>query len=357
MKAINCIRTVIFDIDGVFTSGEITVSEDGKESKNIDFKDIDAFFVLKKAGYKTAFITGESTPIVEWFKDRFQPDYFYSGCKNKKKAVEEIASREKNSIEEICYIGDSYHDLPGFLSAGLKVCPQNASSEVKNICDVILTSSGGHGAIAALASVLQETKTPKSAFENILQKSVKNHILAIQELVGNPQIINNLNRASNLIIDALKAGNKLLICGNGGSAADSQHIATELVSRFLLERKALDAEALTINTSTLTAIGNDYSFDTVFSRQIEAKAKKGDVVLGLSTSGTSKNIIKSFEKCKELKVASICLTGNKVNPRLNELCNVVIQVPCESTPRIQEAHILIGHILCEYVEKSLAGEE
>jgi D-sedoheptulose 7-phosphate isomerase len=357
MKAINCIRTVIFDIDGVFTSGEISVSEDGKESKSIDFKDIDAFFGLKKAGYKTAFITGESTPITEWFKNRFQPNYFYSGCKNKKKAVEEIALRENNSIKEICYIGDSHHDLPGFSSAGLKVCPQNASSDVKNICDVILNAYGGHGAIAELSIILNAKKTPKCIFEKTFQRSVNNHLLAIQELAKNLQHVKNLNNASNMIVDAFKAGKKLLLCGNGGSAADAQHIATELVSKFLIERKALNAETLTINTSTLTAIGNDYSFDIVFARQIEAKGVKGDVLLGLTTSGTSKNIIKAFEKCKELGLSSICLTGNNENKKLNELCDYVIRIPCSSTPRIQEAHILIGHIICEYIEESLFGEK
>jgi D-sedoheptulose 7-phosphate isomerase len=351
------IKIIIFDIDGVFTNGSLTVTEDGKELKTLDFRDIDAFFSLKRAGFKTAFITGESTPIAFWFKDRFQPDYFFPGCKDKKAVVEEIIKNENLTAEQVCYIGDSRQDLPGIQCAGLKICPQNASSEVKRECDIVLSSMGGKGAIAELASKLLENSQDKSGFEQILQKSASNHLTVIKNIIEDRECLANIQLAANIILKAYQSGNKLLLCGNGGSAADSQHIATELVSRFFMERQALDAETLTANTSTLTALGNDYSFDHIFSRQIEAKGKKGDVLLGFTTSGTSKNVLKAFETCKSMGISNICLTGAKQNKSLAELCDSVIYVPSEIVPRIQEAHIMIGHILCEYIERSIFGEK
>ena len=154
------------------------------------------------------------------------------------------------------------------------------------------------------------------------------------------------------ISSSLQQGGQLLFCGNGGSAADAQHLATELVSRFYCERGALNAEALTVNTSALTAIGNDYSFDRVFARQIEAKGREGDVLIGISTSGESKNIIEAVKYAKSINMKTVVFTG-KQNSTLKQLADIAISVPSEDTPRIQEMHILIGHIICEMVEKKI----
>ena len=148
----------------------------------------------------------------------------------------------------------------------------------------------------------------------------------------------------------MKNGGQLLLCGNGGSAADAQHLATELVSRFYKERKALNAEALTVNTSALTAIANDYDYSRVFARQIEAKGKKGDVLLGITTSGSSENIIEAFRTAKKQKMTTIAFVGNK-SEKIKDVADIIISVPSTDTPRIQEIHIMIGHIVCECVEK------
>jgi len=183
------------------------------------------------------------------------------------------------------------------------------------------------------------------------------HIDVIKGISADAELITMINNAAKVMVQTYKSGCKLLICGNGGSAADSQHIATELVSRFLIERKALNAESLTINTSSLTAIGNDYNFDQVFSRQIEAKGAKGDVLIGISTSGNSKNVIEAIKTAKEMGIKTIGLTGNNRDSLICRLSDYCISVPSSSTPRIQEAHILIGHILCEFIENELFGEQ
>ena len=186
---------------------------------------------------------------------------------------------------------------------------------------------------------------------------LEEHIDVIKGISADAELINLTHQAAQLIVHAFRTGSKLLICGNGGSAADSQHLATELVSRFILERKALDAEALTINTSSLTAIGNDYSFDKVFSRQVEAKGKKGDVLLGISTSGNSKNVIEAIKTAKDIGIKTIGFTGNNKKSLIYKLSDYCIYVPSSSTPRIQEAHIVIGHILCEFIENELFGKK
>src|SRR3989338_247370 len=162
----------------------------------------------------------------------------------------------------------------------------------------------------------------------------------------------NIEAAAKQILIVLTDGRKLLICGNGGSAADSQHMAAEFVGRYKKERKGLPAIALTTDSSILTAWSNDYTYETIFERQVESLAKKGDVLIGLSTSGNSKNVIKAMEKGKELGTINISLTGKK-GGKLKETSDININVESDNTPRIQECHLLAYHIICELVEEDL----
>lgn len=195
--------------------------------------------------------------------------------------------------------------------------------------------------------------------DDLFKARILDHLGVINNLVNNEVFITELRRAASIITDVFRKGGRILLCGNGGSAADSQHIATEFVSRFYLERPALDAEALTINTSSLTAIGNDYSFDNIFSRQVEAKGKKGDALIGISTSGNSKNVYNALLAARTIGMTTICfIGGNKESLRetpklLPKVSDIVLAIPSTDTPRIQECHIMIGHIICEYVEAEL----
>lgn len=190
-------------------------------------------------------------------------------------------------------------------------------------------------------------------FKSLYYSVIYTHIDLLKRLQKKTDIEISLKNTANILVTAFRNSNKLLLFGNGGSAADAQHIATELVSKFFMERSALDAEALNTNTSSLTAIGNDYSFDRIFSRQVEAKGKKDDVLIGITTSGKSKNIIEAFKTGKDTGTKNICLTSENAPVSLKQICDIVIRVPSSCTPRIQEIHILIGHVLCEYVEKEL----
>lgn len=156
---------------------------------------------------------------------------------------------------------------------------------------------------------------------------------------------------------AFKSGNKLLIFGNGGSAADSQHIAAEFINRFMINRKALPAIALTTDSSVLTSIANDFSYINIFSRQIEALGKKGDIAWGISTSGKSANVIKAFETANELGLKTVVFTGKNINKLKNIIVDHKILVPSSSTQRIQEAHITVAHIICELVENTFSQQD
>ena len=159
-----------------------------------------------------------------------------------------------------------------------------------------------------------------------------------------------------LAVDAYRKGAKMLFCGNGGSAADAQHIAAELSGRFYLDRKPLCAIALNCNTSYLTSVSNDYGFEYVFSRGVEAMANKGDILVGISTSGNSQNVLNAFAKAREMGVFTVAMTGRD-GGIIAPSSDLIINVPSDDTPRIQEVHIMIGHIVCELVEKELFGNE
>ena len=161
----------------------------------------------------------------------------------------------------------------------------------------------------------------------------------------------SITAAAESIAEAFKAGRKLLLFGNGGSAADAQHIAAEFMNRFLIERPPLPAIALTTDTSVLTSIANDYSFDDVFSKQVKALGKKGDVALGITTSGSSANVLKALRAAKKLGMITIALTGDA--GKAAALADIALQIPSRSTPRIQEAHIVVGHILCDLTDTLL----
>jgi D-sedoheptulose 7-phosphate isomerase len=185
------------------------------------------------------------------------------------------------------------------------------------------------------------------------------HELIKKEIIESIEVKKNISieeiaNAVDVIVNAYKQNKKLLICGNGGSAADAQHFAAELVGRFKMERKALNAIALTTDTSALTAIGNDYGFDEIFCRQVEGLVDQNDVVIGISTSGNSPNVLKAMDMAKEKGAITIGLTG-KNGGKLRQKVDICIIVPSGNTPRIQEAHITIIHIICMLVEQTLFG--
>jgi D-sedoheptulose 7-phosphate isomerase len=178
--------------------------------------------------------------------------------------------------------------------------------------------------------------------------------LAVKEALLAPESLTEVAAAAALVVRALRAGRKLLIFGNGGSAADAQHIAGEFVGRFLAERRALPALALSANSSVVTALANDYSFEIVFARQIEAFGEPGDVAFGISTSGTSANVVAGLRVARERGLSTLALTG-RTGGALRELADACVRIPADDTPRIQEGQVVVAHILCEIAEREIVG--
>jgi D-sedoheptulose 7-phosphate isomerase len=192
-------------------------------------------------------------------------------------------------------------------------------------------------------------------FEERVSWLIEASIAAKQKLLQDATQVSTIAEVSRVIVEAVRQGKKILLCGNGGSAADAQHIAAEFVGRFAFDRPALPALALSVNTSCVTAIGNDYGFDLVFSRQIEALGQKGDVAIGISTSGNSANVIHAMSTSKRLGLHTVALTGCTGGKLMDEV-DFCLRAPSNDTPRIQECHILMGHIISELVEHTIFRE-
>jgi D-sedoheptulose 7-phosphate isomerase len=184
--------------------------------------------------------------------------------------------------------------------------------------------------------------------QKIIDDSFENHIKTIKE--SKKILRKEIKKVAKLFIETINSSNKIILCGNGGSASDAQHIAAELTGRFQTERIGLNAIAITTDTSAITAIANDYGFEYIFSRQLEAIGKKGDLLVAISTSGNSKSIINSVQKAKEIGINSIALSG-KDGGELAKICKKSIIIPSNNTARIQETHILIGHIICNIIDE------
>ncbi|MCK9611482.1 MAG: D-sedoheptulose 7-phosphate isomerase [Bacteroidales bacterium] len=185
-----------------------------------------------------------------------------------------------------------------------------------------------------------------------IEQCINESIEVKKRLLENTSLLNTINEISMLAVEVFKNNGRILFCGNGGSAADAQHIAAELSGRFAFDREPLDAEALHVNTSYLTAVANDYNFDEVYARLVKARGRQGDMLIALSTSGNSPNIINAVDAAKKCGIITVGLTGDS-GGKIKDVVDYLINVPSSETPRIQEAHILIGHIFCMLVENKL----
>jgi len=192
--------------------------------------------------------------------------------------------------------------------------------------------------------------------QQLIQSEIQKLAVLINQIQNDQALLASVETMTNVCVDALRKGKKILFAGNGGSAADSQHLAAELVSRLCFNRPGLAALALTTDTSALTAIGNDYSFENIFSRQVESIGQAGDVFIGISTSGKSPNILRALEAARKGGLTTIGFTGMQA-PLMAERCDFTLNIPSRETPKIQECHILFGHIICAGIEEIIFGAD
>jgi len=188
----------------------------------------------------------------------------------------------------------------------------------------------------------------KSRIEKCMKSAVKNYTSVFQ----NDNLKANIQQIVVESVAAFQSDKKMLFCGNGGSASDAQHIAAELSGRFYADRPPLYAEALHVNSSFMTAVANDYGYEATYARMVEAKGRKGDILVGISTSGNSPNVVKAIQKAKEIGMTTVGFTG-KNGGEMRDICDIMICAPSDDTPRVQEAHILVGHIICQLIEQEM----
>lgn len=188
--------------------------------------------------------------------------------------------------------------------------------------------------------------------KNRISKCIQSSVENFNTLLNDQQFLQTIEQIVGVCISSFEQDKKILLCGNGGSASDAQHIAAELSGRFYKDRKPLFAEALHVNSSYMTAVANDYGYEHTYVRMLQAAGRKGDVLIGISTSGNSPNVVKALEKANEVGLTTIGFTGQD-GGKMNAICDFMIKIPSDDTPRIQEAHILIGHIICQLIEEEL----
>jgi D-sedoheptulose 7-phosphate isomerase len=350
---VTTIRVLALDIDGVLTDGTAALSDNGDEDKRFSFHDLDAVTQARQSGLKVAFVTAEDNPAVDRIARRFNCDLVKKGAKDKLLALESLASDLRVSLDDVCYVGDGDRDAPALRHVGMGLAPSNATPSAKAAARRVLVKSGGNGAVSesyGLIRQFQAFEQNAGVFEKDMYCIVKSSIEAHQRLLDVSLPI--LVRIMQACVGAIRTGNKILLFGNGGSAADAQHVAGELVGRFLTESEPWPVIALTTDTSILTAVGNDWEFEDIFARQVRALAKPGDMVIGTSTSGRSANVIRGLQAGRTKGAMTIGFTG--ANGRgMQDHCDLFFRAPAETTPRIQELHLLAWHAICELAEREL----
>lgn len=348
------IRVLVLDADGVLTDGTGALVSDGSELKHFSFHDLDAVATAKRAGLMVAIVTGEVTAEVDRIAKRFGVDRVSKGARDKLAAVEELASQIGVPLESVCYIGDADRDAPALSRVGLGFAPANATPAARGAAHRILHRAGGAGAVAEAVEILlqhREDLTRLPAVQDLMRSAATKSLAAHERLIDESLTV--LGQIALALMRAIRWGRKVLLFGNGGSAADAQHIAAELVGRFALKRAPFAAIALTTDTSVLTAVGNDWEFAEVFARQVSALARPGDAVVGISTSGRSPNVLRGLEVARAAGAVTIGFTGEHGGdlPPYTDLC---FAAPANITSRIQELHILAWHMICEVLERDLA---
>lgn len=339
------IRHLVLDIDGVLTDGTTPLSAAGE--KRLFLRDLDALTAARRAGLTIGFLSGE--PDIDHVVQRCGGGPAIAGAKDKSAGLIEIARLMGVAVDEICYVGDADRDAPALDLAGLGLAPSDASHAAVKAANRVLRNAGGRGAVAEAVELLLRVPAPSElagSLDRALQAAVADLGNSLDELEG---MAGELGSITDTLANGLMRRSKVLLFGNGGSAAMAQHAAAELVGRFRSESDPLPAMALSTDTSVVTALANDYGYDEVFARQIRAHGRPGDVAVGFSTSGTSGNVVRGLGAARTLRLATVGFTGRD-GRSMKGLCDSILEAPSTQVPRVQELHLAAWHIICEALE-------
>lgn len=349
------IRVLALDIDGVLTDGTAALSERGGEEKRFSFHDLDAVTQALRSGLTVVLVTGEDTPAVDGVARRFGVERVIRSVKDKLSALSSLSAQLDISLDGFCYVGDSDRDALALSGVGLGLAPANATPAAKAAAHRVLARAGGDGAVAevvALLGQLQVNCERAAGMEQEMRGIVTDSISAHQRLLD--ESLSVLVEVAQTFIQAIRSGRKILLFGNGGSAAEAQHVAGELIGRFQQESSPWPALALTTDTSVITAIANDWEYTEVFARQVRGLARTGDVVVGISTSGRSPNVLRGLDAGRQSGATTISFTGAN-GGGMSDHSDICFMAPATTTSRIQELSLLAWHSICELVERELVN--
>ncbi len=348
------ILLLALDVDGVLTDGSVTITPSGEESKGIAFRDLDALARARRAGLRVALVTGEEGALVMAIAAKAGAEFVLPAAKDKVAALEALSANAAVPLSRICFVGDADRDAMAFPMVGMSMSPADGSRAARRTASHVLTAKGGAGAVEEAVELLlgEDEGDLRPGFENTLRRIAEDSLRAHEKLIV--ESMPTLAEIASVITRALKAGRRILFCGNGGSAADAQHVAAELVGRFALERDPFPALALTTDTSILTVVGNDWDFKDIFARQVRAHARHGDIVVGISTSGKSANVVRALEVGRECGAVTLAFTGRN-GGAVAKAADFVFKAPDAATPRVQELHLLAWHGICEVVEAAMVS--
>ena len=355
MSSMTDISLVVFDFDGVMTDNRVRVHQSGDEAVWCHRGDGLGIARLKEAAFEVVVLSTETNPVVAARCRKLKIEAIQS-CDDKLSAIKQFADHRNLTAQQIAYVGNDINDLAAMQWVGSPIAVADAVPEVRAVAKWVTRLPGGGGAVREVADRLVAARLDTDPAIEWARQSVWQSLEVKQAIAGSEQLLGQIVRVARSMADVLRAGGRVFFFGNGGSAADSQHLAAELVGRFALERRALPAMALSVNSSVVTAIGNDYGYEQVFSRQLEGLARAGDMAIGITTSGNSANVVRAMESGRAIGLRTIAMTGAR-GGRIRAAVDECLCVPSDLTPRIQEGHILIGHMLCEYAERALFGEE
>jgi D-sedoheptulose 7-phosphate isomerase len=349
------ISLVVFDFDGVMTDNRVRVHQSGDEAVWCHRGDGLGIARLKEADYDVIVLSTETNPVVAARCRKLNIPAIQS-CDDKLTALQRLAVERNLNAGQIAYVGNDINDLACMEWVGWPIAVADALPSVRAVAKWVTRLPGGGGAVREVADRLVGARLNSDPAIEWARQSVWQSLEVKQAIAGSDSLLRQIVRVARTMADVLGKGGKVFFFGNGGSAADAQHLAAELVGRFALERRALPGLALSVNSSAVTAIGNDYGYEQVFSRQIEGLARAGDMAIGITTSGNSPNVIRAMQSGSTIGLRTVGMTGAR-GGQLRGVVEECLCVPSDLTPRIQEGHILIGHMLCEYAERAVFGNE
>jgi D-sedoheptulose 7-phosphate isomerase len=349
------ISLVVFDFDGVMTDNRVRVHQSGDEAVWCHRGDGLGIGRLKDAAFDVVVLSTETNPVVTARCRKLNIPAIQS-CDDKLTALQRLATERGLSARQIAYVGNDINDLTCMEWVGWPIAVADALPSVRAVAKWVTRLPGGGGAVREVADRLVAARLNADPAIEWARQSVWQSLEVKQAIAGSEPMLAQVVRVARAMADVLRAGGRVFFFGNGGSAADAQHLAAELVGRFALERRALPAMALSVNSSVVTAIGNDYGYEQVFSRQLEGLARAGDMAIGITTSGNSANVVRAMELGAAMGLRTVAMTGAR-GGQVREMVDECLCVPSDLTPRIQEGHILIGHMLCEYAERALFGND